>query len=211
MKKIIVILGCAAVLLSACGKKDNQNQTDEQQQVQEQTAAETLAQTAQQNDAEMLQKAGETDATLDDEPLPPAKYFEDEITKKINGDSQNLETVFSDLSDAQQYYFCAAFAMGAMSAAKPITASVMVTYFMGLGVAKYNIGINDKTYMAFNAGKNMFMHENLVNKILENKSCENMINDAMEYAKKQKITVEDLDKLGQAEVEKAVEYIKATE
>ena len=29
MKKIIVILGCAAILLSACGKKDNQNKAEE--------------------------------------------------------------------------------------------------------------------------------------------------------------------------------------
>ena len=207
MKKIIVILGCAAVLLSACGKKDNQNKTDEQQQVQEQTA--TDADNAVQNAIDAALQP--IDSDVDEEPLPPAKYVEDEITKKIDGDTKNLEAEFAKLSDAQQYYFCAAFAMGAMSAAKPITASVMVNYFMGLGVAKYNVGINDETYMAFNAGKNVFLHENLVNKILENKSCENVISDAMEYAKKQQITVEYLDELGQAEVEKAVKYIQAEE
>ncbi|MBR6355811.1 MAG: hypothetical protein IKR92_03045 [Alphaproteobacteria bacterium] len=207
MKKIIVILGCAAVLLSACGKKDNQNKTDEQQQVQEQTA--TDADNAVQNAIDAALQP--IDSDVDEEPLPPAKYVEDEITKKIDGDTKNLEAEFAKLSDAQQYYFCAAFAMGAMSAAKPITASVMVNYFMGLGVAKYNVGINDETYMAFNAGKNVFLHENLVNKILENKSCENVISDAMEYAKKQQITVEYLDELGQVEVEKAVKYIQAEE
>lgn len=206
MKKIIVILGCAAVLLSACGKKDNQNKTDGQQ-VQEQTA--TDADNAVQNAVDAALQP--IDSDVDEEPLPPAKYVEDEITQKIGGDTKNLEAEFTKLSDAQQYYFCAAFAMGAMSAAKPITASVMVNYFMGLGVAKYNIGINDKTYMAFNAGKNVFLHENLVNKILENKSCENVISNAMEFAKKQKITVEELDELGQAEVEKAVKYIQAEE
>lgn len=207
MKKIIVILGCAAVLLSACGKKDNQNKTDEQQQVQEQTA--TDADNAVQNAIDAALQP--IDSDVDEEPLPPAKYVEDEITKKIDGDTKKLEAEFAKLSDAQQYYFCAAFAMGAMSAAKPITASVMVNYFMGLGVAKYNVGINDETYMAFNAGKNVFLHENLVNKILENKSCENVISDAMEYAKKQQITVEYLDELGQVEVEKAVKYIQAEE
>lgn len=208
MKKIIVILGCAAILLSACGKKDNQNKADEQQ-VQEQTA--TDADNAVQSAVDAALQPIDTDVTLEEEPLPPAKYVEDEITQKIGGNTKKLEAEFAKLSAAQQYYFCAAFAMGAMSAAKPITASVMVNYFMGLGVAKYNVGINDDTYMAFNAGKNVFLHENLVNKILENKSCENVISDAMEYAKKQQITVEYLDDLGQVEVEKAVKYIQAEE
>ena len=202
MKKIIVILGCAAILLSACGKKDNQNKADGQQ-VQEQTATENIV-LDQQN-------VGDVDVTLEEETLPEAKYGEDEITKKIDGNPQNLEREFAKLSSAQQYYFCAAFAMGAMSAAKPITASAMVTYFMGLGVAKYNVGINDKTYMAFNAGKNVFMHEELVNAVLENKSCENIINEATEYASVKKIDMEELDKLGQIEVETVVKYIKAEE
>ena len=85
----------------------------------------------------------------------------------------------------------------------------MVTYFMGLGMAKYNVGINDRTYMTFNAGKNVFMHENLVNTILESKVCENIINDATDYAIGENISVADLDKLGQIEVEKVVKYIQA--
>ena len=207
MKKIIVILGCAAVLLSACGKKDNQQQNTAEQnaaQVQEQTVS-----TEPQPVADTL-KATAADVVLEDEePLPEAKYIEDSLTKKIGGDSAKLMQEFSKLNEAEQYYFCAAFAMGAMSAAKPVTASVMVTYFMGLGVAKYNVGINDETYMTFNAGKNVFMHENLVNTVLESKVCENIINDATDYAVKQKISVADLDKLGQVEVEKVVKYIQA--
>ena len=202
MKKIIVILGCVTVLLSACGKKEQQKQAVEQTQNQQVSKeAQPLAETI---------KATAADVVLDDEEtLPQAKYVEDVLTKKIDGDSEKLMQEFSKLNDAEQYYFCAAFAMGAMSAAKPVTASVMVTYFMGLGMAKYNVGINDRTYMTFNAGKNVFMHENLVNTILESKVCENIINDATDYAIGENISVADLDKLGQIEVEKVVKYIQA--
>ena len=209
MKKIIVILGCAAILLSACGKKQEQSDAAKQQeQVQNQEQFSDFP--AEAEDGSAIVNTADNEFG-DEENLPPTKYFEDELTRKIAGDSHNLEVEFAKLSDAQKYHFCAAFAMGAMSAAKPITASVMVTYFMGLGVAKYNVGIDDKTYVAFNAGKNVFFHENLVNTILENKSCENIINDATDYAVKEKISVADLDELGQVEVEKVVEYIKAEE
>lgn len=199
MKKIIVILGCIAVLLSACGKKENakqSNNSDTNQAVlKEQTVNGKLS-------------AAENVLEDDKKTAKPAIYYVDDITKKINGSTDNLKKEFSKLNDAQKYYFCAAFAMGAMSAAKPVTASVMVTYFMGLGVAKYNVGINDTTYMAFNAGKNIFMHENLINAVLESGTCENIINDATDYAVKQKVRVSDLDKLGQTEVEKVVKYIQ---
>ncbi len=207
MKKIVVILGIAAVLLSACGKKEEQKQvTIEQQnkQVQEQQIS------SEQQPIAQTMKATASDVVFEDEePLPEAKYIEDKLTKKIGANSQKLMQEFNNLSSAEQYYFCAAFAMGAMSAAKPVTASVMVTYFMGLGMAKYKVGIDDETYTAFNAGKNVFMHENLVNTILESKVCENIINDATEFAVKQNISVAELDKLGQIEVEKVVKYIKA--
>ena len=208
MKKIIVILGCVTVLLSACGKKEQQKQETQQKQAVEQTQNQQVSKEAQPL-AETI-KATAADVVLDDEEtLPQAKYVEDVLTKKIDGDSEKLMQEFSKLNDAEQYYFCAAFAMGAMSAAKPVTASVMVTYFMGLGMAKYNVGINDRTYMTFNAGKNVFMHENLVNTILESKVCENIINDATDYAIGENISVADLDKLGQIEVEKVVKYIQA--
>lgn len=115
---------------------------------------------------------------------------------------------FDKFSDPQKYYFCAAFAMGAMSVAKPATASAMVNYFMGLGVAEYGVGINDETYMAFDAGKNVFTDENLVNIILKSKICENIMENAADYARKRNFRVADLDELGKKEVEKAVGYIR---
>ncbi|MBR1756788.1 MAG: hypothetical protein IJ738_05760 [Alphaproteobacteria bacterium] len=208
MRKIIVILGCAAVLLSACGKKEEQKQTT----LPEQSTAQVQEQQSSaepQPIAEIMKATAADVVSEDEETLPEAKYIEDVLTKRIDGDSEKLMKEFAHLNDAEQYYFCAAFAMGAMSAAKPVTASVMVTYFMGLGVAKYNVGINDETYMTFNAGKNVFMHENLVNTVLESKVCENIINDATEYAIKKNISVAELDKLGQIEVEKVVKYIQA--
>ncbi|MBQ8482089.1 MAG: hypothetical protein IJ532_06100 [Alphaproteobacteria bacterium] len=115
---------------------------------------------------------------------------------------------FETYTPAQKYYFCAAFAMGAMSVAKPVTASAMVNYFMGLGVAKYNEGINEETYKAFNAGKNTFRNENLVNTILNRKICENIMNEAADFARERNYHVADLDKRGKREVEKVVKFIK---
>ena len=191
MKKIIVILGCTAFLLSACCKDD----ADSQQ------TAEVVTETSGVISAE------EIDALAVEE-TEPVKVYEDEFTKKIGGDADIFKREFVKLAEPQQYYFCAAFAIGAMSVAKPITASAMVNYFLGLGVNKYGVGINDDTYMAFNAGKNSFLHEELVNAILQNKICEDLINSATDYAVKTDKSVADLDKLGQVEVEKVVKYIQ---
>ena len=183
MKKIIVILGCVLLLFCACGKSDKQE-------------AEQTVDTLQNSDAVVIEDV---------------KAREDgELIAKMMKKPQNFSKEFKKLDGAQQYYFCAAFAMGAMSVAKPITATAMVNYFMGLGVAKYNVGINDETYKAFNAGKNTFRSEKLVNLILEKRICENIMNDAAEFAKKQNYHVRDLDKRGKREVEKVIRYIKQT-
>ena len=191
MEKIVVILGCVALLISACGKNDEQKQKNENK-----GAAEVVADV--KNNALLEER----------ENLPEAVYYEDDFTRKVAGDSKKFTDEFKKLSDPQKYYFCAAFAMGAMSVAKPITASAMVNYFLGLGVNKYQIGINDETYVAFNAGKNTFLHENIVNQILENKICEDIINDAADYAVDTDKSVAELDKRGQIEVEKVVKYIQ---
>jgi len=192
MKKIIVILGCAVFLLSACGKKDE----DKQKKAAEPTEVSEVMSTE------------EIEIMAEEEKTAPVSVYEDEFTKKVGGDAELFKKEFKKLSEPQQYYFCAAFAMGAMSVAKPITASAMVNYFLGLGVNQYNVGINDDTYMTFNAGKNSFLHEELVNVILQDKICENLINSATDYAVKNNKSVADLDKLGQVEVEKVVEYIQ---
>lgn len=192
MKKIIVILGCAALLLSACGKKDEDKQKK----------------TAETTEVSEVISAEEIDVVTEEEEIAPVSVYEDEFTKKVGGDAEIFKKEFKKLSEPQQYYFCAAFAMGAMSVAKPITASAMVNYFLGLGVNQYNVGINDDTYMTFNAGKNSFLHEELVNVILQDKICENLINSATDYAVKNNKSVADLDKLGQVEVEKVVKYIQ---
>ncbi len=192
MKKIIVILGCAALLLSACGKKDEDKQKK----------------TAEPTEVSEVISAEEIDVVTEEEEIAPVSVYEDEFTKKVGGDAEIFKKEFKKLSEPQQYYFCAAFAMGAMSVAKPITASAMVNYFLGLGVNQYNVGINDDTYMTFNAGKNSFLHEELVNVILQDKICENLINSATDYAVKNNKSVADLDKLGQVEVEKVVKYIQ---
>ncbi len=193
MKKLIVLLGCAAFLLGACGKDDTDNQT--------QTAS--VAETNEVISAEEIDILAEDEAETE-----PVNVYEDEFTKKVGGNAEVFKREFKKLSEPQQYYFCAAFAMGAMSVAKPITASAMVNYFLGLGSNKYNVGIDDDTYMAFNAGKNSFLHEELVNTILQDKICENLINAATDYAVETQKSVADLDKLGQVEVEKVVKYIQ---
>lgn len=154
----------------------------------------------------------ESDETQNNKPEPVAV----ENVQKISQNTvKNPKTVtdkffnrFDTYTPAQKYYFCAAFAMGAMSVAKPVTASAMVNYFMGLGVAKYNEGINENTYKAFNAGKNTFRNENLVNTILKRKICENIMNEAADFARERNYHVADLDKRGKSEVEKVVKYIK---
>ncbi|MEE6208044.1 MAG: hypothetical protein VZR95_08335 [Alphaproteobacteria bacterium] len=181
MKKLIVMMGCVAFILCSCGK-------EEEQKVEEPVTPELPA---------------EHVVNVEDIPVEEGREF----IKIVATNPSQFEKEFNKFDDAQKYYFCAAFAMGAMSATKPITASAMVNYFMGLGVAKYNIGINDDTYRAFNLGKNTFRFEQVVNAILKNKTCENIMDDAAEFAKKKNYTVADLDKSGRKEVEKVVEYI----
>ena len=183
MKKMMTILCCISLLLTACGKDEEQKDQD------------ILDQT-------MIK---ETQKAPNIKTLPQTKSA---FINAIEGDPEKFLRAFSQMSDAKQYYFCSAFAMGAMSVSKPVTVSAMVNYFMGLGVTKYQIGINDDTYEAFNAGKNVFLHESLVNTILKRQICENIMNDATEYAHKNKLNMEDLDKLGKIEVGKVVEYIK---
>lgn len=128
--------------------------------------------------------------------------------KSANEKSAQFFKAFNEYSPAQKYYFCAAFAMGAMSVAKPVTASAMVNYFMGLGVAKYNVGITEDTYKAFNAGKNTFRDEEVVNTILKKKVCEDIMNEAADFARVRNYHIADLDKRGKKEVEKVVKLIK---
>ena len=97
MKKLMAILSCALLVLSACGKDDDSEKT--------------------QNNA------------------IPVQVQKVQGKKTKNSQSANMNTTdffkkFEKYSDAQKYYFCAAFAMGAMSVAKPVTASAMVNYFM---------------------------------------------------------------------------------
>lgn len=141
-------------------------------------------------------------------PVENVQKVSENVVKTSTKATDKFFNKFKTYTPAQKYYFCAAFAMGAMSVAKPVTASAMVNYFMGLGVAKYNEGINEETYKAFNAGKNTFRNENLVNTILKRKICENIMNDAADFARERNYHVADLDKRGKREVEKVVKYIK---
>lgn len=174
MKKLIITLSCALLLLTACGKEDEGSKVTNNAP-QEQT-----------------QKVKKTQNKV----------------KSANEKTDQFFKVFNKYSPAQKYYFCAAFAMGAMSVAKPVTASAMVNYFMGLGVAKYDVGINDDTYKAFNAGKNTFRHEEVVNTILKKKVCEDIMNEAADFARARNYRIADLDKRGKKEVEKVVRLIK---
>ena len=179
MKKLLVVLGCLLLVLSACGKDENKDKA---------TDKEAMITPAESEGEEVVSQS--------------------ELMARINGDSEKFLAEFDNFSDAQKYYFCAAFAMGAMSVSKPVTASAMVNYFMGLGVARYNEGINDKNYVAFNAGKNTFLYEALVNTVLENKTCEDIMNDAADFAKKRNYNVADLDKQGKKEVARVLRYIQ---
>lgn len=178
MKNFFYLL-CVLSLLCACGKKDEQNaQPQENQIITQKQYSENMAATDKTN------------------------------KKNTAVNPEEFLRQFAKYNDAQKYYFCAAFAMGAMSVSKPITASAMVNYFMGLGAVKYNVGINDETYPAFNAGKNSFTSEILVNTILQKHICEDIMNEAADFAKDKKYNVADLDKRGKVEVARVVEYIK---
>lgn len=182
MKKILVMLGCVALLLTACGKDDD-------------------------NKSQNVQNEGQVQSVQKNKVKVPLSE-EDDLPKAVGKDTEKFFKEFDKFDPAQKYYFCAAFAMGAMSVVKPITASAMVNYFMGLGVAKYNVGINEDTYKAFNAGKNTFRHENLVNAILKRKVCEDIMNEAADFARERNYHIADLDERGKKEVEKVVRLIK---
>lgn len=182
MKKLLVALGCVVLLLTACGD-DKDNKTSD-------TVGSSSIQSKQKKSkrAPILNQGKDTEA--------------------VRLDTVEFLKKFDKFDPAQKYYFCAAFAMGAMSVVKPVTASAMVNYFMGLGVAKYNVGINEDTYKAFSAGKNTFKHENQVNAILKRKVCENIMNEAADFARVRNYQVADLDKRGKKEVEKVVMMIR---
>ena len=126
---------------------------------------------------------------------------------KIAGNPELFAAEYNKFTPVQQYYFCSAFSLGAMSASKPATASAMVSYFLGLGVEKYSQGIDDKTYYAFDMGKNIFRYELVVNYILDKKICEKIMLDATDFAKDKKISTDSINEKGKFEAKKIVEYI----
>lgn len=126
----------------------------------------------------------------------------------ISGNPQLFLNEYNKFTPAQKYYFCSAFSMGAMSASKPATASAMVSYFLGLGVEKYAQGIDDNNYYAFDMGKNIFRYELVVNYILDEKICENVMLEATDFAKDNKISTDEINEKGKFEAKKIVDYIK---
>ncbi|MDO4162752.1 MAG: hypothetical protein Q4D80_07120 [Pseudomonadota bacterium] len=128
-----------------------------------------------------------------------------ELWESINGEPSNFEKAFNQFNEVQKYYFCTAFTVGAMSVSKPETASAMVNYLLGLGVVKYNQGIDNTTYPAFDSGKHIFRYELVVNDILDKKICEDIMVEATEYAKNNNYTAETLNDKGKSEVEKIVQ------
>ena len=180
MKKQIAILGCFLLLLNACGKSDES--------------------TAQTEDDLVGFEIEET--------VGPS--VSKDLLQVVARDSKDFRGEFKKFDAAQKYYFCAAFAMGAMSVAKPTTASAMVNYFIGMGVVQYKRGIDDDTYKAFDFGKNIFHFEPAVNMILREKICEKIIGDAVEGVKHQHIKTKEINKIGKQEVRKIVNYIKET-
>lgn len=182
MSKKIAFICCLLLFATACGKNEEKEET----LVQEEEVA-----VAQSNVSEHV--------------IKPA--FSRDLLKIIAQDQKRFKSEFDGFDEAQKYYFCAAFTMGAMSVAKPVTASAMVNYFLGLGVMKYNRGIDDETYRAFDFGKNIFYFETAVNTILHDQICENIIGDASQFAKKKKYTTKELNSKGKNEVRKIVDYI----
>lgn len=178
MKKLIVLLAGLTFLICACDNKKS-----EEKQTNEQTE-------------KVIQ---ETSAEADNS---------SELWEHINGEPANFEKAFNQLNEVQKYYFCTAFSVGAMSVSKPETASAMVNYFLGLGVAKYGQGIDDETYSAFDSGKHIFRYELVVNDILDKKICENIIIEASEFARKNNFTTENLNDKGKTEVEKIIQKLK---
>ena len=183
MQKLLVCLVSACMILSACG--------DDSESKKNVVNSET-------NASENIESA----ANMKNQSSEEAKWV------KIAGNPKLFKAEYKKFTPAQQYYFCTAFSLGAMSASKPTTASAMVSYFLGLGVEKYSTGINDMTYYAFDMGKNVFRYELVVNYILEEKICEKIITDATDYAKEKKISTDDINEKGKYEAQKIVNYIK---
>ena len=59
-------------------------------------------------------------------------------------------------------------------------------------VVKYGQGIDDITYPAFDFGKHIFRYELVVNDILDNKICENIMVEATQFAKDKNYTAEEI-------------------
>lgn len=180
MRGKLALACCVVSLLVGCGKND---EADKSVPVKEEVVSNTVSENV----------------------IKPA--FSKDLLKIIAKDQKKFTAEFNKFDDAQKYYFCAAFTMGAMSVAKPVTASAMVNYFLGLGVMKYNRGIDDDTYRAFDFGKNIFYFETAVNTILHDHICENIIGDAGQFAKRKKYTTKELNARGKKEVRKIVDYI----
>ena len=160
----------------------------------------------------LLISCGKDDDNADSQSTQPENAATEQnagsYDKVLAGDVTSFMKEYESFSDVRKYYFCAAFSMGAMSVSKPATASAMIGYFLGLGVVKYDRGIDDETYYAFDLGKNAFRYEAVVNHILDSKICENIMIDAADYAKSKKYSTEYLSDKGHKEAEKIVEYIK---
>ena len=140
MQKLLVCLLSVALMLSACGKDDDVENTNSEPNTEK---SENLKSTEKTKKEALL----------------------NEKWSKIAGNPELFRAEYNKFTPVQQYYFCSAFSLGAMSASKPATASAMVSYFLGLGVEKYSQGINDKTYYAFDIGKNVLRYELVVNYI----------------------------------------------
>lgn len=181
MNKIIMLLASMMMFITACDNK--QSQTQEENNVVE----------------KQIEQNVEVKDVVVDSNIP--------LWEQIAGRPEVFNQEFAKLNDAEKYYFCSAFTIVAMSVSKPGTASAMKNYFLGLGVAKYNRGIDDETYKAFDFGKNIILSELVVEDVLANKTCENIIIEASDFAKDKKYTTEQLNDIGKIEVEKIVKYI----
>jgi len=182
MKKLIVLLSFLLLIFTACGRDEDTTQP---------TSAEE----------------DYSDISLEEAVGPSVSL---DLLQIVAKEPKNFRREFYKLDNAQQYYFCAAFAMGAMSVSKPATASAMVNYFVGLGVAEYGRGIDTETYKAFDFGKNIFHFEPVVNLILHKKICEDIIGRASEGVKSKKLTTKKINELGKKEVRKIVDFIQKT-
>ncbi len=180
MHKSLALLLSLSMVLSACGKDD---------------------------EAESAGKVVNTEVSGTVNDSIQQSENKNEKWSKIAGNPKLFMKEYNKLSEVQQYYFCSAFSMGAMSASKPATASAMVSYFLGMGVEKYSQGIDDKTYYAFDMGKNIFRYELVVNYILDEKICEKVMLDATDYVKAKKISTDEINEKGRPEAKKIVEYI----